>query len=115
MHTPYTETGRQFAEKTRKGDKLMAGLPGLAEISSERMATYLVVHDLEHLAAAPQSAAPVNDVTTVSALSRRLRWRSNAHGIAPVWRAQQADSGNGLGRTGADAAGGLTLAFGATP
>ena len=74
---PYTETGRQFAEKTRKGEQLLAELPGLAEISSERMATYLVVHDLEHLAAALQSTAPVNDVTIEGVVAKV--WSKQEH------------------------------------
>jgi len=65
---PYTETGRQFAEKSRKGGKLLEELPGLAEITSERMATYVVVHDLEFATAAAQPV--VNEVTVEGVISR---------------------------------------------
>ncbi len=66
---PYMETGRQFAEKSRKGGKLLEDLPGLAEITSERMATYVVVHDLDFVNTG--AAQPVvNEVTVEGVISR---------------------------------------------
>jgi len=55
VEAPYTETGRQFAERSRK-ESLLQDVPGLSNVSTERMATYIVVETLEYCG---KPAAPV--------------------------------------------------------
>jgi hypothetical protein len=66
---PYVESGRQFAEKTRKGERLLADIPALADVVSERMATYCVVQALDFHLPAGEALPPVNAVTVEGLIS----------------------------------------------
>jgi len=63
IDAPYTETGAQFVDKSYKRD-LAKDVPGLADVVAERMATYVVVQNLEF------EEADCNEVTIEGVITK---------------------------------------------
>lgn len=74
---PYVEDGRAFIEKSRKA-RLLADVPGLAEIVTERIATYVIV---ESLAFAPH-AEPANEAVVEGIIVKT--WEARGHTYARI-------------------------------